>query len=660
MNNKIILGIFSLAVLLVTSCSDKFLEDVKSYDKYDESIFTNETETGWYIDRMYFDAFSGYKRPDWTVLGLFNDDRSRSTEEFGGTVKNWTNPNMTLTNASDCPTYYGTSLPASASNTPYTRIRYYNFLIEKIKEKGQSLSKTFRDRARGQMLFLRAWQYYDLLRTYGGVPIVTSVQTASTTDDVADLPRATSTEVVARITADLDTAFALLPDKWGTADYGRFTRGAALAMKSRVLLTFASPLFNKDWDNSNNQRWIDALNAAKAAVTQLTTDGYGLYGSTSKEWSNMFLVDNSFCKEAIIVQLCSPNTTSAVNNGWESAIRLTSQKGSGGVAAPKEMIDLFPMANGSRPTVTNGYDDTKFFLNRDPRFYRTFAFSGCKWTNKSSATATVWAYRYQKTDNKTYVYPDGNQITSPAFVKKMSSPTADDSSYGYSGTDIFEYRYAELILNLAECYAATGDVTNCLEQLKLIRKRVGIAAGTLGDYGITKGAGSFSDKYAAIEACLYERRVELAYEGKRFWDAQRWLLFDGVSYVSTAVNTCTKLGIAPINGTCRTGNYWQAKTNTNSDPIPAATKSAIVIDPDASDFNTQLNSLATVFDTYFKRVPTDKAMDLVNGAAVNINFRNNYYIFGLPSGLLSNNPWLTQTKGWNDIYGTTGTYDYQP
>ncbi|MDP4201645.1 MAG: RagB/SusD family nutrient uptake outer membrane protein [Bacteroidota bacterium] len=660
MNNKIILGIFSLAVLLVTSCSDKFLEDVKSYDKYDESIFTNETETGWYIDRMYFDAFSGYKRPDWTVIGLFNDDRSRSTEEFGGTVKNWTNPNMTLTNASDCPTYYGTSLPASAGNTPYTRIRYYNFLIEKIKEKGQSLSKTFRDRARGQMLFLRAWQYYDLLRTYGGVPIVTSVQTASTTDDVADLPRASSTEVVARITADLDTAFALLPDKWGASDYGRFTRGAALAMKSRVLLTFASPLFNKDWDNSNNQRWQDALNAAKAAVTQLTTDGYGLYGSTSKEWANMFLVDNSFCKEAIIVQLCSPNTTSAVNNGWESAIRLSSQKGSGGVAAPKEMIDLFPMANGSRPTVANGYDDTKFFLNRDPRFYRTFAFSGCKWANKSSSTATVWAYRYLKTDNKTYVYPDGNQITSPAFVKKMSSPTADDSSYGYSGTDIFEYRYAELILNLAECYAATGDLTNCLEQLKLIRKRVGIQAGTLGDYGITKGTGAFADKYAAVEACLYERRVELAYEGKRFWDAQRWLLFDGVSYVSTSVNTCAKLGIAPINGTCRTGNYWQAKTNTNSDPIPAATKSTIVIDPDASDFNTQLNSLATVFDTYLKRVPTDKAMDLVNGAAVNINFRNNYYIFGLPSGLLSNNPWLIQTKGWNDIYGTTGTYDYQP
>lgn len=652
MNNKIALSVFLLLVVLITGCSDDFLEEKKSYDKYGESIFTNEAETGWYIDRMYWDAFSGYKHPSWTVFGLYNIDRARLTEEFGGTVHNWTNPTLTYINASDCPTYFGTVLPASVSNTPYTRIRYYNFLIEKMDVIGQSLSQAFRDKAKGQMYFLRAWQYYDLLRTYGGVPIVTSVQTATITDDSTDLPRATSSEVVTQIVKDLDLAASLLPGQWGTTGWGRLTRGAALAMKSRVLLTFASPLFNKDWESST-QRWTDALNAGLAAETQLTTDGFGLYGTSAKDWANMFLIDNAFCKEAIIVQLCSPNTTSAVNNGWENAIRLTSQTGGGGVAAPKEMIDLFPMANGSSPTVANGYDDTKFFLNRDPRFYRTFAFSGCKWPNKSSNTATVWAYRYQKTDNKTYIYPDNNQITSPAFVRKMSSPTADNASYAFSGTDIFEYRYAELLLNIAECYAATNNIPKCIEYLSKIRARVGVPS--TNSYGI----GTLADKYAAIAACLYERQVELAYEGKRFFDAQRWLLYDGVCTANTTINTCVKLGLKPINGTCRTGNYWQAKTNTNTDPVPAATKTSIVIDPDASDFATQLTALSTLFDTYFKRVPTDKAMDLVNNAPVNIKFRENYYLFGLPNALLSNNTWLTQTVGWNDLYNVPGTFNYQ-
>ncbi len=655
---KIVLSIFSLTVLLISGCSDKFLEEKKSYDLYDESIFTNETETGWYIDRIYYDFFSAYKSPTYSLVGSFTDEKTKMTEEIGGTISNWINPQKTLVDAADCPTYYGTTLGSSSSNIPYTRIRYCNFLLAKIADKGKVLSETFRNKAKGQMFFLRAWQYYDLLRTYGGVPIVTTVQTASVDDETIKLPRATSAEVVAQITSDLDSAAALLPNtntgavKWASSsDYGRFTSGAALAMKSRVLLTFASPLFNTDWENSSNQRWIDALNAGLAAETKLTEDQYGLYGSSAKDWANMFLVDNSFCKEAIIVQLCSSNISSAMNNGWENSTRLTSQSGSGGVAAPKEMIDLFPMADGSRPTVANGYNDTKFFLNRDPRFYRTFAFNGSKWGTKAKPNQTVWAYRSMKTDGKTFNYPDKNQISSPAFVCKMSNPAADSTSFGYSSTDIFEYRYAELLLNIAECYAATNNISKSLEYLGKIRARVGIPSAN--NYGI----GTLANKYAAIAACLYERQVELAYEGKRFWDIQRWMLYNDDA--TSGNNTCSKLGLTPLNGTARTGNYWQAKTNTNVDFIPAATKKAIVIDPDASDFKTQLNALSTLFDTYFTRVATDLPMDNINKAAVTISWKQNYYLYGLPSGTLTKNPWLLQTKGWNDNYGTTGTFDYQ-
>jgi starch-binding outer membrane protein, SusD/RagB family len=665
MNKNILLSMISLLAVILTGCSDQFLQDKKSYDKYEETVFTNEQQTGWYIDRLYADFFSGHKSPTQTLVGSYLDEKTKMTEEIGGTVSSWISPQENIQEAVKSSGYYGTPLGASASNIPYTRIRYCNLLIEKVDSIGKNLTSTFRKTSKGQMYFLRALQYYDLFRTYGGVPIVTSTQTASAVDETIKLPRATSAEIVAQIVKDLDSATVLLPNtntgtvKWSAStDYGRFTSGAALAVKSRVLLTYASPLFNKDWENSSSQRWTDALNAGLAAEAKLTLDGYGLYGTTAKNWAEMFLIDNAFCKEAIIVRLLSSANTLALNNGWENTIRVTSQSGNGGVSAPKEMIDLFPMADGSRPTVANGYDDTKFFLKRDPRFYRTFAFSGCKWGTKQNPNSTIWLYRYQtKASPVTLAYPDSkaNKVGSPAVVRKMSNPAADETGYAYSGTDIFEYRYAELLLNIAECYAATNNITKCIEYLGKIRARVGIPSAN--NYGI----GPLADKYAAIAACLYERRVELAYEGKRFWDIQRWMLYNDDA--ASGNNTCAKLGLTPINGTCRTGGYWQGKSVTSADPIPAATKAAIVIDPDASDFNTQLTALSTLFTTYLVRndgiANVDFAMDNILKIAVKIDWKQNYYLFGLNDKTLSTNPWLPQNKGWKDIYGTLGTYDYQ-
>ena len=257
------------------------------------------------------------------------------------------------------------------------------------------------------------------------------------------------------------------------------------------------------------------------------------------------------------------------------------------------MIDLFPMKDGSRPTVANGYDDFKFFLDRDPRFYRTFAFSGCKWGYKGVADDVVWAYRweYQTQEGTNYNYSDNNNVASPAFVRKMSDVSVDNT-FKYSGTDILEYRYAELILNIAECYAATGNTTKCLEYLEKIRNRVGILSDN--HYGL----GTFADKYAALEACLYERRVELAYEGKRFLDMQRWMLYNDDAANNNM--TCAKLGLAPLNGTHRTGNYLQYKGTlpTDVDPLTAE-RAGISIDPDAETFEDDLNDLAMFYENNF-------------------------------------------------------------
>jgi starch-binding outer membrane protein, SusD/RagB family len=645
-----------LLAVSAVSCSDDFLEEKKPYGLYDDTFYETQERAQAYVDNQYYDFYNSYKSPISTVIGSYTDTNSRLTEELGGT-QDYINPNKTLINAADASGYYGAKLSTSINNHPYNRIRECNAFLQDIDVKGSNLDKTFRDQAKGQMYYLRAMQYFDLMRVYGGVPIVTTVQTASANDPSIQLPRAKVSEVVDQIVKDLDMAANLLPGNWGSGSYGRFTRGAALAQKSRVLLTFASPLFNKNWDSSN-ERWQAALKAGLEAETQLTQDGYGLYGNSVKQWESMFLIDNAFCSEAITVQLCGTGVTSnVINNSWEKGIRLASLGGTGGgTPAPKEMIDLFPMKNGSRPTAANGYNDFTFFLNRDPRFYRTFSFSGAKWGSKETPNAVLWAYRWVDGGNKAG-FSDGNTaVSSPAFVRKMTNTAAsNETNFQYSGTDIFEYRYAELLLNIAECYAALGQTNNTIAYLGRIRNRVGIPSAN--NYGI----GVLADKYKAIEAVLYERRVELAYEGKRFWDVQRWMLYDNEALPGVTGGTVSKLGLTPINGTKRTGNYLQYKNtaaSSTTDPL-AADRSGIVADPDAANFETQLTNLAAFYNANFTRTELITPMDNFNGGAVNIKFNPNYYINGLNTTALTSNPWLLQTIGWNDNFGGSGTFNYQ-
>ena len=95
MRKKIIF--FATFILAVAAgCKTDFLEEMKSFDKYDDSIFENELQTGWYIDRMYNYYFVNYRNPQQSIVGLYNDSRARMTEEKGGTVTNYTNPTTNL------------------------------------------------------------------------------------------------------------------------------------------------------------------------------------------------------------------------------------------------------------------------------------------------------------------------------------------------------------------------------------------------------------------------------------------------------------------------------------------------------------------------------------------------------------------------------------
>lgn len=664
MKKKNLLYVAAFAIgLSLSGCSDSFLKDMKNYGAYGDETFDSESKVTWYVNSLYTAYFSGYKSPNRVLLGTWEDRDNQTIENWG--ITDFTNPTSSYTTAEEVTKlsdYFGSKLGTSPDTSkPYTRIRNCNILLAGLED--SSLSEDVKNKAKGQALFLRAMQLFDLVRTYGPVPIVTTVLNATAMDDANKLPRASVTQCIQQIVQDLNDAASMLPADWGAAEYGRLTSGAALAYKSRVLLTYASPIFNKNWDNPQDVRWANALKATLAAQSALTNNG--LDGcSNAKEWEEMLSRDNNtFHKEAIIVKLlASTSITADEHNSWEGGIRLTSQEGKGGKAVPVELIDAFPMADGTRPVasakIANG--STSFFLNRDPRFYRTFAFSGIKWGYKGNEDDVVWAYRWKESEtseNYSYQYSDDNQVGSPAFVRKMSGKTTlTTDNYTFSGIDIYEYRYAELILNLAECYAATGNTSKAVEWLGEIRKRVGILPGSDGTYGI----GNITDRHAAIEACLYERQIELAYEGKRCWDMWRWMLYDGGN---SSNNTCNALGVEELNGTHRTSKYVDVKedkyTMGSADPL-AASRTELVADPDDADFQKQLAELQQFWSENFEFGDPDAPADKDNNDnPVDINWRSNYYIKGLSKGVLDKNSWLGQTKGWTDENGADGTIDWQ-
>ena len=126
-----------------------------------------------------------------------------------------------------------------------------------------------------QDYFLRSIQLFVLVRVYGGVPIVNKVIDASDRDGATAYVRESVEKCIEQVVKDLSDAAGMLPTRkeWGDSQYGRLTKEAALAYKSRVLLFYASPIFNKNWNDAGNIRWQQALKATQDAMSGITASG---------------------------------------------------------------------------------------------------------------------------------------------------------------------------------------------------------------------------------------------------------------------------------------------------------------------------------------------------------------------------------------------------
>ncbi|WP_432713803.1 RagB/SusD family nutrient uptake outer membrane protein, partial [Pedobacter sp.] len=456
----------------------------------------------------------------------------------------------------------------------------------------------------------------------------------------------------------------MLPGKWAaTSDWGRITSGASAALKGRVLLTYASPLFNR---NDDRARWQKAYEANLAAKTLLEANGFSLYKkgtlANASAWANMF-VEEVNNVEAVMVfgfnSVASGNPQR--NSGWEQAVRSKDINGAGSISPTKQMVDAFPMKDGKMPgSSTYDYSDQKFYKNRDPRFYKTFVYNGALWPYKENTNYRQWTYTWKSAANKT-VYDKTTETkganSSGIYLAKASSPLASNATgdFKLSPTDFMEIRFAEVVLNLAESAIGADKVGEGMEGIKSIRERAGVENKD-GSYGLA-GISARDDAFAAA---LNERKIEFAYEGKRFWDLRRWMLF------TDEFGTTARLKMTPLNGTRRTGFYISVKTTagadfvgTNDPLIKIGTNAATIIEREPAvlpaGFANYDAYLDYLYDNHFKVTVKD---DLDNTSTANWKFKwyKEYYFFGINQTALSGSPYLEQTIGWNSINGS-GTFD---
>lgn len=569
----------------LTGCEDAL--DKTNLSAIEEQLVFNDST----LAKLNADYLYDQNLPTWfgqTGVGLGNTNPSTLSEETYGESK-YFEGTILVNDVTD----FGTAL--SATNN-YGKIRAINMYLAALRQGG--IQPQSKKRLQGQGYFFRAYRYFDLVRVYGGVPLVLSPLQAVGVEarEAAYLPRNTTAETFRQIVSDLDSAVMFLPGKWATSsDWGRITRGAAAAMKARVLLYQASPQFNPSDDQA---RWQAAYDASVQAKTLLSTAGFGLHASYDQLWFQE--VNNP---EAVLVTGYNNATGDQTkkNNSYDNATRPSYTGTGGGSNQPTwDLVKAYPMLDGKKITETGRYTYNRqtFYKNRDPRFAKTIAFNGATWPLNGNNNYKLWTYYNGNTSVEARASNTG------FYLRKAINPSVAVGDVQFSGTDWIEIRYAEVLLNLAEAAAGVNNLNEAYTQLKAIRQRAGIEAGD-GNYGLKTGM----SRAEMFEAILYERQIELAFEGKRFWDLRRWKLFEST-----------------LKGKKRQGLTIKLKT-TGVPSNFASTRDGVDLD--------------LAYTTYFDL--TEKDMD----TRYSINWQPSYYFFAIPQQAIDNNPQIKQNLGWS-------------
>lgn len=486
----------------------------------------------------------------------------------------------------------GTATIDDWDNWPYTHIEKINLFLKNVE------ATTFEDKIpawKGQALFWRAWCYFRMVKGYGGVPLILEPQNVEDKESLF-VERASTTECFTQIVKDLDEAIGCLPDTWDAAEYGRIDKCAAMAFKGRVLLFWASPLFNPRHDNT---KWEAAYQANKEAVDFCLSQGKGLYPDYKNLWyderneevimvNQFFVPDHKYAQNGI-------RPMSYTKNDVARCLPLMNT------------VNTFPMKDGSDfdPQKT---DYAILFKNRDDRFYTSIGYNGCEYKIKElNPGEFLWIGR--DSQGQSIEFPIHNPgenfdpINTGFICKKSVDPNIDKSTVNDAAVDWVEIRFAEVLMNYGECANELGKTDEALNVLYQIRKRANIEPGADNRYGLKE-----TTQDAIRERYIKERFVEFLFESKRLDDLRRWHRFD-------IINDQKK-------------QYGIQSWLKPGQPLPKITD--------------DINMIWDHFEPHIVEVSPRYTYDM----------KDQYYFYAIPKKHLDANPKLKQNNNWDG-----GTFD---
>lgn len=376
----------------------------------------------------------------------------------------------------------------------------------------------------GEVTFIRALMYWDLIARWGGMPIITKSYNLETVSEIANIKRNSYKENIDFLVAECDKAAAALPARYSDEkDKGRATSVAALALKARVLLYAASPLMNDprgdDPDNlvhyqtPDANRWQKAAAAAQAAIDAALANGYALYdkfgNDVKAKYTGIFMEGGN---SEVLFDRKGGASSTGTNLGYIDEANGPNGYGAWGGNTPiSEFVDDFQMSDGSKFSWSNPAHKANPYANRDPRLYATVLVNGDMWKGRA-----VESYFFRKPDGSEsggqdtkYGSNSWNTSATGYNVRKFLDETEVQGSWNFNPRNWIWFRLGELYLNLAEAKYFANDEAGARDALNVIRRRARMPDVTAGGT-------------ALLDAIVYERRVELAFEEHRYFDVRRW------------------------------------------------------------------------------------------------------------------------------------------
>ncbi|MGJ1192300.1 MULTISPECIES: RagB/SusD family nutrient uptake outer membrane protein [Sphingobacterium] len=587
--------IVNISVLLLVlssalqSCNDDFVNTKPLNEIPDETTWSDAALSEAFVTEIY----NGFG-----VGGFYEQEMASMTDEAL-----FTHPNRginTVTESRSNPADQGYIMDTYEYGRMYSRIRAANIAIKNLVE--PKFDKGKANKLLGEAYFFRAYYHQQLLRFYGGVPFVKNV--SRLTDNDFMVSRNTYEECVNAIVSDLDSASLLL--KTATFIKGRVSETAALALKSRVLLYAASDLHDASkakakstllagYTNpeylmytSGNQaeRWTKAKNAAKEVLNH-SEFAYKLDLSAAESSDNgtanyMALslgggsksADASAIKDLILGRFFIDEKDE--RGGWVGRDNGPNGYHNWAGNTPIQLlIDDYETQSGQRFDWSNATMAANPYQNRDPRLKATVLYDGADWKPRTADVKTRDPYNQiqtgqyeiingqgQKTiqfglDTRKSPIEDWNGSRTGYYIRKFTDPDPameDQNTRQRIPWPLF--RYTEAVLNYVEACIELGEDVEAKTWLNKIRFRAGMPA-------ITETGSALKSRYRN------ERRIELAYEEHRFFDARRWMI--------AAETLGRKANIINITGTLKDGkkitiykydpsNYTYKYVVSNIDP----------------------------------------------------------------------------------------------